>query len=176
MSAAPKIGLVAGSYDPMTHGHTCLVKQSAKLMDRVVVAIGANAQKKTLFTADERMALCEATLRLAMEPDDFAKVSVEPMGAELLANFARAKKAQYILRGIRSPEDFAYESKIQMLNSKICPEIETIFFLPPRDLLEVSSSLVKGLMASNGWEDVVRSYVSEPVMAALQEKRRALFG
>lgn len=165
-----KIGIVAGSFDPITNGHTWLIGQSAGLMHKLYVVIGVNPAKKSLFTPEERKAMVESTLRAELPPEDFAKIRLKFIENELLINFAIAKKAHYIFRGIRNTEDFNYEAQMQLVNRKLSSDVETLFMIPPRELTEVSSSTVKGLLGFKGWEDAAKGYVSESVMQALREK------
>lgn len=168
-----KTGVVAGSFDPITNGHTCLIRQSAQLMDKLYVVIGVNPAKKSLFTPEEREVLIEETLRSTLAPEIFAKITICFLSKELIINFARNHGAQYIFRGIRNTEDFNYESQMQLVNLKICPEIETLFSIPPRELAEVSSSTVKSLLGFSGWESVAGEYVSPCVLQALIAKQSA---
>jgi pantetheine-phosphate adenylyltransferase len=165
-----KIGIVAGSFDPITNGHTWLIGQSAHLMHKLYVVIGVNPSKKSLFTPEERKELVVATLSAQLPHEDFAKIRIRFLEKELLINFAMEKKAHYIFRGIRTTEDFNYEAQMQLVNRKLSPEVETLFMIPPRELTEVSSSTVKGLMGFNGWEEATRGYVSAPVLQALVAK------
>lgn len=165
-----KIGIVAGSFDPITNGHTWLIGQSAHLMHKLYVVIGVNPNKSSLFTPEEKKTLIEQTLRAELPPEDFAKIRIKFIERELLINFAVDKKAHYIFRGIRNTEDFNYEAQMQLVNKKLCPEVETLFMIPPRELTEVSSSTVKGLLGFKGWEDATQSYVSAPVLEALRSK------
>lgn len=170
---AIKTGIVAGSFDPITNGHTWLIRQSAQLMDKLYVVIGVNPSKKSLFTPEERQALLEETLRSELAPEIFAKISICFLAKELLINFARDHGAQYIFRGIRNTEDFNYEAQMQLVNLKICPDVETLFSIPPRELTEVSSSTVKSLLGFSGWEAVAAGYVSPCVLQALVAKQSA---
>lgn len=165
-----KIGIVAGSFDPVTNGHTWLIGQSAHLMHKLYVVIGVNPAKKSLFTPDERKAMLEATLRSELPHEEFAKIRIRFLEKELLINFASEKKAHYIFRGIRNTEDFNYEAQMQLVNRKLSSEVETLFMIPPRELTEVSSSTVKSLLGFKGWEEATRGYVSPSVLAALQSK------
>ena len=165
-----KIGIVAGSFDPITNGHTWLIGQSAHLMHKLYVVIGVNPSKKSLFTPEERKSMIEETLRMELPPEDFAKIRTRFLEHELLINFAVAKKAHYIFRGIRTTEDFNYEAQMQLVNRKLCPTVETLFMIPPRELTEVSSSTVKGLLGFKGWETAACGYVSPSVLEALKSK------
>ena len=84
-----------------------------------------------------------------------------------LVDYAKRMNAHYILRGIRSTHDYEYERVMRHINSDMAPEIDTVFLMPPRDIAEISSSMIKGLIGPAGWEDIVRRYVPDPVFQAL---------
>lgn len=168
------VGIVAGSFDPITRGHIWLIQQACRLMRRVYVVIGVNPAKSHWFTPQQRQALIEASLAEVLTPEELAKVRVKFLEKELLINFAIAKKAQYIIRGIRTTEDFNYEAQMLMVNRKISPQVETLFLLPLREHVEISSSTIKGLVGFAGWEAAVESYVSSAVMQALRERAASM--
>ena len=128
----------AGSFDPVTLGHTAVIERAAKLFDRVTVAIGHNPAKKRsgLFTIEERTSLLEKSVEGAQH------VTVKPfMG--LLIDFCRQQKAGVIIRGLRVLTDFEYELQLGMANRDLAPEIETVLLFTRAELVYVSSSLVK---------------------------------
>jgi pantetheine-phosphate adenylyltransferase len=88
-----------------------------------------------------------------------------------LVDYAREVGAQFILRGIRSPQDYEYERVMRHINEDMAPEISTVFLMPPRDKAELSSSMVMGLIGPSGWQDTVRRYVPGPVFEALEAKQ-----
>jgi pantetheine-phosphate adenylyltransferase len=75
-----------------------------------------------------------------------------------------------VLRGIRSSGDYEYERVMRHINADMAPEITTVFLMPPRDIAEVSSNMIKSLIGPDGWEDIVRRYVPEPVFAMLAKQ------
>ncbi|MGB0776141.1 MAG: pantetheine-phosphate adenylyltransferase, partial [Akkermansiaceae bacterium] len=85
-----------------------------------------------------------------------------------LVDYAHEVKAGYILRGIRSSNDYEYERVMRHINSDMAPGITTTFLMPPRDIAELSSSMVKGLIGPEGWQTTVRRYVPAPVFEALE--------
>ena len=85
-----------------------------------------------------------------------------------LVDYARKKGAKYVLRGIRSPHDYEYERVMRHINADMAPEITTVFLMPPRDIAEVSSNMIKSLIGPKGWEATVRRYVPEPVFSKLK--------
>ena len=156
----------AGSFDPLTLGHLWMVEQGARLFDELVVAIGINPDKKYLFTLDERL----DTLRRVTK--GFPNVRVASFENLFLVHYAKQVGATFILRGIRNEQDYGYERGMRYVNAEFDESIQTVFLVPPRDLVEVSSSFVKGLVGPAGWQDVVRKYVPEPVYRAFIERSR----
>lgn len=147
----------AGSFDPVTNGHLWMVEQAVKLFDKVIVAIGENPDKKYTFSIEDRLAVLRESL------EAIADVRVANFENEFLVNYARSVGAQYILRGIRDVGDYEFERGMRHINDDLQPNITTVFLMPPREIAEVSSSLVKGLIGPEGWRDVVKRYVPEPV-------------
>ena len=158
-----RLGVYAGSFDPLTIGHLWMIKQGVLLFDRLVVAIGTNLEKTYTFSLEERMDMLRESLR------SFRNVSVTSFSNRYLINFAQALGATHVLRGIRSESDYEYERTMRYINGDLGGDICTVFLMPPRDIAEVSSSMVKGLVGPQGWEEVVRKYVPEPVYCRLLE-------
>jgi pantetheine-phosphate adenylyltransferase len=151
------LGVYAGSFDPLTVGHLWMIEQGVALFDELVVAIGINPEKRYTFTLEDRLAM----LREALRP--FRNLSVTSFSNSYLIDYAQEIGATHILRGIRSGSDYEYERTMRNINGDLDPGICTIFLMPPRDIAEVSSSMVKGLIGPKGWRRVVRKYVPEPV-------------
>ncbi|MSP27334.1 MAG: pantetheine-phosphate adenylyltransferase [Methylococcales bacterium] len=160
-----RIAIYSGSFDIVTEGHLWMIKEGIRLFDKLIVGIGTNPSKKTLFDFKTRKRLLES---VCVEFAD--KVVIEDFGNLALVQFARDKKAAYILRGIRSVSDFDYERMLKNINTDIDESIETVFLMPPRHLAEVSSSLVKGMLQINGWETIIKRYVPETMQYALIER------
>jgi pantetheine-phosphate adenylyltransferase len=152
-----RLGVYAGSFDPLTVGHLWMIQQGVRLFDRLVVAIGTNLEKRYTFTLEERLAMLRESLRT------YRNVSIAAFSNRYLINFAQSLGATHVLRGIRSESDYEYERTMRNINGDLGGDICTVFLMPPRDIAEVSSSMVKNLVGPKGWEDVVRKYVPEPV-------------
>lgn len=152
----------AGSFDPLTNGHLWMVEQGIKLFDELIVAIGINPDKKYTFSVEERMRLLRDCIgeREGVVMDSFEN--------EFLVHYADHKDARFILRGIRSENDYDYERGMRHINADLKPDITSIFLMPPREFAEVSSSFVKGLIGPDGWRDIVKGYVPGPVYEALK--------
>lgn len=154
----------AGSFDPITNGHLWMVRQGAALFDELVVAIGVNPDKEYSFDLDERTALLHAACV------GIDGVVLDSFENRYLVKYAQSVGAQYVLRGIRSVSDYGFERVMRHINEDLGPSISTVFLMPPREIAEVSSSLVKGLVGPEGWKDVVRKYVPDPVYEKIIER------
>lgn len=158
MSHPQKTAVYAGSFDPITNGHLWIIEQSAKLFDKLIVAIGENAEKKYTFSLEERIELIQATTA------KLSNVEVTHFNNQFLVSYAKSIGAGFIVRGIRNYTDYDYEKSIRHINSDLSKEITTVFLMPPRNFAEVSSSMVKGLIGSAGWEKIAKKYLPEPVL------------
>lgn len=165
MERRERVVLYPGSFDPVTNGHLDVTQRALELFDRVVVGIAVNTPKKTLFTAEERMALA----REALAPVG-AKVEVVVFEG-LLINFARKRRVTAIIRGLRAVADFEFEFQLALVNRNFAPEIETIFLMPKESLIYLSSSLIKEISQLNG---DVSALVPPNVDRALQAKLRTI--
>jgi pantetheine-phosphate adenylyltransferase len=152
-----RIGVYAGSFDPLTVGHLWMIEQGVNLFDRLVVAVGINPDKKYTFPLDARMAMLRESLKR------FRNLSVTSFSNLYLIDYAQSIGATHILRGVRSASDYEYERTMRNINGDLDSGICTVFLMPPRGIAEVSSSMVKGLVGPKGWHGVVRKYVPPPV-------------
>ncbi len=162
------IGVVAGSFDPITRGHEWLIGEAARLVDHLHVVIGVNPAKKYTFSDAERRAMvetCVADLDVVGTPTD-----IHFLSNDLLIQFAVKAGATHLIRGIRDTSDFNYETQMALVNRKIAPAVRTVYMVPPPELSEVSSSTVRGLVGFNGWQDIVKGYVHPCVLAAFEHK------
>jgi pantetheine-phosphate adenylyltransferase len=132
-----------GSFDPVTNGHLDLIARAAMIFDRLIVAVARNLEKDPLFPVNERVEMLEAVTF------DWKNVEVEVFEG-LLMDYARARNATVVLRGIRAVSDYEYELQMAMMNRKIEPQIETVFMLPGEAYSYISSRLVKELARLGG--------------------------
>lgn len=133
-----KTGIFTGSFDPFTVGHDDIVRRALPLFDRIVIGVGYNERKKTMFTPDERVAAI-ATL-YAGEP----RIEVRSY-SDLTVDFARREQAGFIIKGVRSVKDFEYEREQADINRRIgC--VETVLLYAAPQFESVSSSMVRELM------------------------------
>jgi pantetheine-phosphate adenylyltransferase len=152
-----KIAIFPGSFDPITIGHLDVVNRALPLFDEIIIAIGSNSQKNALYTLEQRTKWIEQVF--AHEP----KVKVDHYDG-LTINYCVAKKAQFIVRGIRSAADFEYEKTIAHLNQEMVPNIETILILTSPRLSMISSTIVREIIKGKG---DVSKFVPEGIIAEL---------
>ncbi|KPD01260.1 Phosphopantetheine adenylyltransferase [Geobacillus sp. BCO2] len=137
------IAVCPGSFDPVTYGHLDIIKRGAKVFDQVYVAVLNNSSKKPLFTVEERIELLREVTRT------LPNVHVEAFHG-LLVDYARSKKANAILRGLRAVSDFEYEMQITSMNRVLDENIETFFMMTNSQYAFLSSSIVKEVAKYNG--------------------------
>jgi pantetheine-phosphate adenylyltransferase len=138
-----KVALFPGSFDPITLGHVDVIKRALPLFDKIVVAIGINANKKYMFSLEQRMSWIK---------ESFAEESkIEVVTYEgLTIDFARTVGAKFLLRGLRNPADFEFEKAISRANQKMANDIETVFLLTSPETSFISSSIVRDVMRNGG--------------------------
>ncbi len=139
----PKTALYTGSFDPITNGHTDLIKRSLGFVDRLVVGVAVNVAKEPLFSEDERVTLIKAAL------DEDPRVEVLAFRG-LVVEFAQKVGAKVILRGLRAVADFEYEYQMALMNRHLAPSLETMFMVPSLEVSYVSSSLVREVARFGG--------------------------
>lgn len=132
-----KIAIFPGSFDPFSKGHQHIVEKALPLFDKIVIGVGKNTQKKHSSSAQERNASISEIYK------DNPQIEVKIFDG-LTVDFAREEKASYIIRGLRSQEDFIYEQQVAEANKTLIG-IETIFFCSDADKKEISSSLLREL-------------------------------
>lgn len=161
MSQGERIGVYPGTFDPITLGHTDIIRRGAKLVDRLIIGVTTNPSKNPMFTPEERMAMVEReTAALGID-----NVSVVGFNA-LLMKFAQRQGASVIIRGLRAVADFEYEYQMAGMNQQLNPNIETVFLMADVSLQPIASKLVKEIALFGG--DVgrfVSPAVREEVMA-----------
>lgn len=151
-----------GTFDPITNGHTDLVRRACRLFDRLIVAVAENPAKGTAFTLEERVTMAKDALR------DIDGVQVLGF-SNLLVDFARQQGANLILRGLRAVSDFEHEFQLSGMNRKLAPGIETVFLTPDEAYGYISSSLVREIARLGG---EVSEFVAPAVEAALRRRLR----
>jgi pantetheine-phosphate adenylyltransferase len=161
----PRTALFPGSFDPVTNGHLDLVRQSGRLADRLVVAIGAHPGKTPLFSIEERRAMLEETCApLAREAGcAFACITF----ADLVVAAARREGATLLIRGLRSGTDFDYEMEMAGMNATMSPDLQTVFLPASVQVRPISATLVRQIASMGG--DVM-PFVPPSVAARLKAK------
>ena len=135
-----RIAIYPGSFDPVTSGHLDIIRRSSKLFDKIIVVVMTNHKKQGLYTfsVDERVDLIRRCTK------DLSNVSVDSyMG--LLADYAKAKNAVAVVKGLRAGSDFEYEFQMALINRKINPDLDTMFLTSDHQFVYLSSSVVKEL-------------------------------
>ncbi|HMQ60216.1 MAG TPA: pantetheine-phosphate adenylyltransferase [Flavilitoribacter sp.] len=138
-----KIAVFPGSFDPITVGHVELVQRALPFFEKIIVAIGINSQKSTLFDFDQRMDWLKAVFK------DEPKVEVD-FFENLTAHYCRRIGARYLLRGLRNASDFDYEKTISQLNHIIGDGLETIFLISKPAYSHISSTIVREIIKGGG--------------------------
>ena len=141
------VAVYPGSFDPITNGHLDIVERAAAVFDMVVVAVLANPKKAPLLSVEQRIDVIRTALAAHSVPD--AKVDVASFDG-LTVEFARARRASAIVRGLRAISDFESEMQLAHNNRVLAPEVDTVFFMTSAANSYVSSSLVKEIAAFGG--------------------------
>ena len=138
-----KIAVFPGSFDPITLGHESIVRRALPLFDKIIIAIGTNADKNGYFPVEKRLEWLNQTF------SDLPQVSVESYNG-LTVDFCTKVEASYILRGLRTSADFEFERNVAQVNLKLVPGIETIFLLTIPEYVMVTSSIVREVHKHGG--------------------------
>ena len=123
----------------------------------IIVAIGINPDKKSSYTVAERIAFLQDMAK------PYPNVRVASYEYQFLVNYAHDVGAAFIVRGSRSAGDYEYERAMRHINADLQPAIKTVFLMPPREIAEISSTMVKGLVGPKGWREIVKRYVPPSV-------------
>jgi pantetheine-phosphate adenylyltransferase len=163
MAHEPRVAIVPGSFDPVTVGHVDLIERAARLFDRIIIAVLTNTTKQPFFALDDRVAmLCEVfTGRGSIEVDTFGG---------LLVDYARAKQARVVVRGLRGLSDFDTETQMALMNRRLNPDIETVFVTSSEGSAYVSSRLVREIASLGGSVDGLVPPVVADRIAARRRK------
>ena len=157
-----KAAIYPGSFDPLTNGHLDVIQRAARVFDRVVVAVANNTSKKALFSISERVAMLKNVTKgiKGVEVDTFNSLIIE---------YARLKKINVLIRGLRMTSDFDYEFQIALTNRRLAEDIETVFLMPSENVSFVSSSILKEVAS-------LKADVSSFVPAIVQRKLKERLG
>ena len=153
------IAVYPGTFDPITNGHSDLIRRAAGLFDKLVVAVADSHRKGPTFDLSQRIAMAKSVL------DDYPNVEVIGFDV-LLADLVTDLGARVILRGLRAVSDFEYEFQLASMNRRLIPEVETLFLTPDEKYSFISSSLVKEIAMLNGnVSDFVHPLVEDALKA-----------
>jgi pantetheine-phosphate adenylyltransferase len=161
----PHIGIYPGTFDPITNGHTDIIRRAVKVVDRLVIGVARNDGKGPLFATDERVEIVRDEIA-HLENGDAERIEVRAFDT-LLVNFAEAVGASVVIRGLRAVSDFEYEFQMAGMNARLNPEIETVFLMASDRFQFISSRFVKEIGALGG---DVSHFVSPRVAARLLDR------
>jgi pantetheine-phosphate adenylyltransferase len=156
----PRIAIFPGSFDPITRGHENVILRALPLFDKIIIGLGENSEKKSMFSIEQRIQWIHKTFA------GYPSISVESYSG-LTVNFCRQMGAGYIIRGLRTSADFEFERCIGQVNKVLHAEIETVFFLSLPEFSALNSSVVRDVIKHGGNPD---SFIPEK----LKNKVRAL--
>ena len=158
-----RLAIVPGSFDPLTNGHVDVVLRTARLFDRVIVAVLLNTEKTPMFSAADRVAMIREVF--SGQPN----VEVDSFDG-LLVEYARRQGAAAIVRGLRAVSDFENEFQMTLMNRHLEPGVETVFMMPSEQFTYLSSRLTKEVFRLGG---SVHGLVPPAVERWMQAKQAA---
>jgi|SRR5579883_1131886 len=159
---SPRIAVYTGTFDPVHLGHLDIVERGSRLFDRLIVGVGINPDKQTLFTIEERVELIRRVT------EKWSNVEVRSFDG-LAVRFVRERGARIMIRGLRTLSDMEYEFTMSLMNRTLDPELETVFLMAKEEFSHVSSSLLRQIAALGG---ELSKFLPEPVRVALIERAR----
>jgi len=161
----PRAALYAGSFDPVTNGHLDVVRQAARLVDRLVLAIGVHPGKAPLFSAEERLAMLGETCGPVTEAAGCELKTVT--FSDLVVAAARREGATLLIRGLRDGTDLDYEMQMAGMNEAMAPDVLTVFLPASPIVRPITATLVRQIAAMGG---DVAAFVPAAVLRRLQAK------
>jgi pantetheine-phosphate adenylyltransferase len=144
----PRIGIYPGTFDPITNGHTDIIRRAVRVVDRLVIGVARNDGKGPLFATDERVEIVRDEIA-HLENGDAERIEVRAFDTLLMA-FAQSVGAKVVVRGLRAVSDFEYEFQMAGMNARLNPEIETVFLMASDRFQFISSRFVKEIGALGG--------------------------
>jgi len=158
-----RIGMYAGTFDPITNGHMDIIRRALGVVDRLIVGVAADTGKSPLFSLERRAEMVAEDM--AQLQGDAARVEVHSFSGLLVA-FAQERGASLLIRGLRAVSDFEYEFQMANINHKLSPGIETIFLTASESTHFVSSRFIKQIARLGG---DISGFVSPATAAALKD-------
>ena len=162
----PRIGVYPGTFDPITNGHTDIIRRAAKLVDHLVIGVARNDGKGPLFSTDERVEIVRDDIAQSLDSATAERIEVRAF-ATLLMSFAESAGANVIIRGLRAVSDFEYEFQMAGMNARLNDRIETVFLMSSDRYQFISSRFVKEIGALGG--DITH-FVSKGVAERLVDR------
>jgi pantetheine-phosphate adenylyltransferase len=159
---SPRVAVYPGSFDPITLGHLNVMERASRLFDRLIVGVGVNVEKHTIFTADERRRMIHDAAR------HLPNVEIR-IFTGLAVAFVRQCGSRIMVRGVRPITDIAAELTMMMANRRLAPEVETLFMIADGELAHVSSSLIKQIASVAADAELAR-FLPDNVVHALRER------
>ncbi|MDX5014700.1 pantetheine-phosphate adenylyltransferase [Streptococcus anginosus] len=156
-----KIGLFAGSFDPITKGHIDLIERASKLFDCLYVGIFYNLEKKSFFSIEAKEKMVTAALA------HLENVKIVTSHDELAVEVARKLGVTTFVRGLRNSQDLDYEGNLNFFNHELAPELDTIFLISNPTYQHLSSSRIRELIS---FEQDISKYVPESVIKELKKQ------
>ena len=155
-----KTAIYPGTFDPITNGHIDVLKKASKVFDEIILAVADDTGKNTFFTLEDRTELCRKST------EHFSNIKVVKFTG-LVVDFALEIGAVAMIRGLRAVSDFEYELSLALMNKKLQPEVETVFFVPDNKFLYLSSTMVRQIVDLGG---SITDLIPECVEQALKKK------
>jgi pantetheine-phosphate adenylyltransferase len=155
-----KVAIYPGSFDPLTYGHIDIIERALEIFDKVIVAIAYDAEKRPLFTVEERLEMVKGIFK------DSPNVIVDSFKG-LLVNYVEKTNAKVILRGLRATSDFEYEFHMASMNRSLNTHLDTLFMMTSKDYFFVSSRTIKEVSKLGG---AVEGLVPDLIARRLKEK------
>ena len=163
-----KTAVYTGSFDPITLGHLHIIQRAAHLFDELVIGVGSNADKRSLFDPKQRVELVRSVT------GGLAHVRVE-MFDGLAVDFVRSLGARVMVRGIRPLTDIAGEFTMMMANHQLAPDTETVFLMAAERYAHISSSLLKQIAALSDDDEQLAKFAPQEIIQPLRERLRSKF-
>jgi pantetheine-phosphate adenylyltransferase len=161
----PRVALYAGSFDPVTNGHVDVIRQAARLVDRLVIAIGIHPGKAPLFPVEDRRAML-AELCAPIAKETGCELSTTTFD-DLVVALARREGATILIRGLRDGTDFDYEMQMAGMNAAMAPEVQTVFLPASPMVRPITATLVRQIAAMGG---DVSAFVPANIAALIKAK------
>ena len=159
---SPRVAVYTGTFDPVHLGHLDIIQRGSRLFERLIVGVGINPDKATLFSIEERVRLLQEVV------SGFRNVEVQPFTG-LAVRFVREAGARIMIRGLRTLSDMEYEFTMSLMNLNLDPDIETVFLMAKEEYSHVSSTLLRQVATFKG--DLAK-FLPDPVKSALIAKTR----